>query len=714
MTAQSHGTSDGAAVRSAADENPRPRRKWLWGLGVVVILIAVALLLAPGAVARHLEAEGYALQDESGRTFQLRADEISLGWLSPVRIEGLSLHEGDWTPDDGVVDPLARRLPLLEAPSVVSRRSFLSLLLNQDRLGRWIVRQPQVNVAVRTGGSNLEDFIEFLIDRRSGDAGSSELAITATDGRIDFYDSRRTTTGGAVVGVAPLGSVQDVDLACDYRAGADREIDFEWTSTVEYGDESRSVSAAAHWTGPRDGLPLITGTGSAAIEFEPLPVRLLQPHVERVLPQLTIDNGRISGRLLVECDVTDARKVIATGQLVTTDVRASTSGANGQIQVYQWDTEEVALHANGTFDPSNDAVTFSEVTVQSTPVTISAAGTVSDVYGESVVDLSGRLQYDVSPLADVLLADYGRHVSIEGLQTRSVRVHGPLADVVDGRPRWDLSRLSVETDVRWSAADVFGVRSEQAILVARLEEGVLTLEPSPVPVSGGQLTARPFVTLFEEDPNVHIPEGPALQGVALSPEMCRLWLKYLSPPMSDATQINGSFSIYCDGGQIPLEKLTGGELRGTLHVHSAELRPGPFAERVIGIVGTIQELISGRPGWSLSGRRRLIGMDDQRIPFVMEKGRVRHENLEFTVAGTPVRTSGSIGFDESLDLVVAVPLPESWLTKNDLRSVIGGEAIQIPVRGTLDRPQFDLLALRELARRAAIRASGGLLRKLLD
>ena len=710
MTAQKPSTENAGG---AADERSPARRTWRWVLAVVVILAAVALVAAPQAIARHLGREGWTLRDGTGRAFQIHAEEVSLAWFSPVRLRSVTIEEGgaDAQTDS---DPLALPIPLMEARSVVSERMLIQLILDRARPGRFLVEDPSIHVAVRTDGSNLEDFILTLQARSRHDDGTSDMAIQASNGRIEFFDSRGTAAGGALRGDALLGAMEDIDLNCSHRVGADREFDLEMTAIFVHEEQRRSVAAAAHWKGPREGLPLITGTGSAALKFDPLPASLIQLPLARAFPQVTIDRGSIAGQLIVDCDLTDAEQVTVTGQFITRDFLAVLSDVDGQGHEYRWDEEELAFHANGRFDSQTDAVTFSEVTVQSTPVTISATGAITDVYGESLVDMSGHLQYDISPLVDSLEADYGTHVHIEGLQAESIRVHGPLAKFEDGRSRWAVSGLTIDADVGWTVADVFGVRSEQASILARLEDGVLSFDPRHVPVSGGRFTASPYVALRDDHPVTHITAGPVLEDVNMSPEMCRLWLKYLSPPLSDATQIHGRFSISCEEGQIPLQNMADGTVRGLLHVHFAEVRPGPFAERVIGIVGTAQQLISGKPGRTLPANQRLIVMDDQRVTFVMDAGRVHHQDLEFTVAGTPVHTSGSIGFDDSLDLLIAIPLPESWLAKDDFRSMFGGEVIQIPVRGTLARPQFDLLALRDLARRIAIRASGGLLRKLLD
>src|SRR5690606_26937266 len=143
------------------------------------------------------------------------------------------------------------------------------------------------------------------------------------------------------------------------------------------------------------------------------------------------------------------------------------------------------------------------------------------------------------------------------------------------------------------------------------------------------------------------------------------------------------------------------------------VRPGPFASQVIGIIGSIRSLIDRRAARD-PDELRLMSVPTQQVPFEMTDRRVRHERMTFVVAGATVHTSGSVGLDESLDLVIEVPLEERWFRNEMLASALGGEVIRIPVRGTLSRPQFELNAVRDLTRRVATGAAGSLLQKLFD
>jgi hypothetical protein len=80
----------------------------------------------------------------------------------------------------------------------------------------------------------------------------------------------------------------------------------------------------------------------------------------------------------------------------------------------------------------------------------------------------------------------------------------------------------------------------------------------------------------------------------------------------------------------------------------------------------------------------------------MVEGRVYHRNLQFQVSGVTVHTHGSVGLDESLALMVEVPVQEAWLKNLPALANLQGQNLQFPVSGTVGRPKVDLRGLKQL------------------
>ena len=106
-------------------------------------------------------------------------------------------------------------------------------------------------------------------------------------------------------------------------------------------------------------------------------------------------------------------------------------------------------------------------------------------------------------------------------------------------------------------------------------------------------------------------------------------------------------------------------------------------------------------------------LDPQAVQFQVVDGRVHHDRIEYRSGDTIVATTGSVGFDESLDLMLEVPLQEKWLGRNGPLSSLKGQVLRLPVGGTLKQPRIDLQPLTELNHRIATGTAEGLLQRLL-
>jgi hypothetical protein len=169
--------------------------------------------------------------------------------------------------------------------------------------------------------------------------------------------------------------------------------------------------------------------------------------------------------------------------------------------------------------------------------------------------------------------------------------------------------------------------------------------------------------------------------VQLDQAACRSALKYVVPILASVTQSQGEISVLIDGCRIPAGDWNHAEIAGRIIVHSAAVRPGPLVQELASLVATDPSLVHIEP--------------ESTIQFRMTGGRIYHQGLALQFPDVTMRTYGSVGLDDSLKLMVETSLPLSWLPSNAVTDAIRGQRIQIPVGGTLQRPQPDM---GELAR----------------
>ena len=89
--------------------------------------------------------------------------------------------------------------------------------------------------------------------------------------------------------------------------------------------------------------------------------------------------------------------------------------------------------------------------------------------------------------------------------------------------------------------------------------------------------------------------------------------------------------------------------------------------------------------------------------------RVSHQGLTMTAGDVTIRTSGSVGLDESLAIMAEVPVRDEWVADKKYLSSLRGTVIQIPMQGTLSKPRLDNRMLRELSARMVGGAARGVL-----
>jgi hypothetical protein len=272
----------------------------------------------------------------------------------------------------------------------------------------------------------------------------------------------------------------------------------------------------------------------------------------------------------------------------------------------------------------------------------------------------------------------------------------------------------------WSGANLYGLPVGAGRLAAVLGDGVVQIEPLSLSVGEGRLTAAPQVRLDPTPAELTIPPGPVITNVRISPEVGEAMLKYVAPVLAGATQSEGLFSLQLEGARVPLGEPRRADSGGTLTVHSVRVVPGPLASQWIGLAKQIEAIARRRDPAGLTTKPQvtLLAIRDQGVNFRVVDGRVHHQSMEFQMGDVTMRSQGSVGFDETIALTLQVPVPDAWIADQPLLAGFKGQVLQVPISGTLSRPQMDARAIASLSQQllqgAAQQAIGGELNKALD
>jgi len=291
--------------------------------------------------------------------------------------------------------------------------------------------------------------------------------------------------------------------------------------------------------------------------------------------------------------------------------------------------------------------------------------------GEPVVSID-RFQGD-RPLWRLLFApgDLGRfEIQRPRVAVVATEQGTNLREVFAGQapPRVDtdeLPEVSVEVAVSDGGLSFLGRGAAEPWSVEGMDV-VLGYRSSAASSSGGpELVVEP-VRVFDRTP--------------ITPQMCDDLLKYIAPVLAQATDVSGQVSIDLDAWCVPLADLQQGQGAGRMTIHAIQVDAGPLVRQLADALG-------------LPASVRLV--DNSVVEFQMADGRVDHRGLKFGLPNVSVATHGSVGLDQSLDLVAEITLAADLTADRSgpVVDFIKGKTLAVPIRGTLRRPRVDVAGL---------------------
>ena len=416
----------------------------------------------------------------------------------------------------------------------------------------------------------------------------------------------------------------------------------------------------------------------------------------------TWPRGEAVGQLQMK---SDAKQLQADFTINTTDlqlVRASTrSGAvYGQPEV-AWSEPQLQIAGKAIYDHVTDRAQLESLQVQGKTLRLSGSAGVDKLRTEGLLRANGILDYDPTELAQLVEAYFGPEVKLQGDRQVRFQAAGKLFDDEQhaSQTHWS-QRWNVTVDAGWSAASIHGLSLSGGRLRGKLCDGQLQIAPLDIAVGQGRLTANPRAILAPQPQLFFLPKGPLVSRVAISPQVSETMLKYVAPILAGATRTQGEFSIDLDGTQVPLNDPQKTRLAGRLAVHHLRIAPGPMFGEVAALVGQIEALTKRKQfvqAATSSRPPKALTMTNRLIEFQVVDGRVYHRNLEFLVDDVPVRSHGSVGFDQSLALVIEIPIQDKWVEHEKLLRSLSGKSLQVPIRGTFQKPYVDERAVADLS-----------------
>lgn len=377
----------------------------------------------------------------------------------------------------------------------------------------------------------------------------------------------------------------------------------------------------------------------------------------------------------------------------------------------------VASIAGVNGGPSTYAIDLRDAKVKSASVDGSFGGQIADVATMRGVRLSGGIDYDLEKITPMLWPSLGDGIRLVGRDRATFRIETNESAPADAAL---IARLRGTVAAPWESADLFGLAVGSGRLSAALDAGVVRMNPLDIAIGGGRLTAEAAATLDPKPSVLNLKPGPLLTDVGMSQEVNERLLKYIAPILADATRIDGRFSLTMRELALPLDPppTTGppsGRAAGLLTIQRVRVTPGPTTAEWVTLIRQIEGLL--RDGVESVVQPKdsvLVAIDDANVEFQMVDGRIYHRGLSFYVGDALVQSSGSVGVDETLNLVLTIPILDKWVDRRpQYLSAMRGQALRVPVQGTFSKPRVNKDAFKQLSQQLLQSAGQGLLEGLL-
>lgn len=670
-------TAENPAAEPKGDKvsapKPRTRRRWWLLLGLLVAGVAGL----PTLIARTELRNVLLPWLQPGLPEGTRIDSAELGWTSPIVLRGIAL------PDHS-------RQPMLGIEELRIERTLWELLRDPSHIGTLLIRGPELTVVIRADGSNVQDVWNGLHVTTDGES-TTAFGVRIESGRLIVREESgqelsRWENLQATYDRKPEESKHLVTLAATDAMGGKVEGRGEWI-------ESRSEAT-------------LVGPGLVRLAVEKLPLDGLRPLLASALDGAAVA-GDVTALLEAGWDELSMQGGEAELSLVVPSLQAAWQQPGQAPQTLS--TKDARLQLRAKYDGTQDILTLHDSTFDSEWAKGSVRGTLSDLRGECLCEIGGDLSYPLTPWLATLSPEVRQNIRVEGLETRRFALAGPL---LPGAATPDGS-LRLETEVVWSNVAAYGVASQNARWTAAVGDGRVRINPIDVPVSGGRVVTVPELKFAGPALSLQSAGATLIENVVFTEELCRGWMRFLSPFMANVTTVDGRFSLALNAGEYSLADIGRSGLSGTLTIHDSQVGPGPLTQQVMGPIHQIRAIAERRPEIATKEREWLT-IRGQQVPFVVRDGRVYHSQLAMQIGQVELASSGSVGLDDSLDLLLVVRLPDKWFENRPVLAAMRRDGLRLPVRGTLQRPQVDANALREFLRSAGTQGLDGLLKKLLD
>lgn len=418
----------------------------------------------------------------------------------------------------------------------------------------------------------------------------------------------------------------------------------------------------------------------------------------------------LSGQLKLDGDI----KQSASG------FQFAASGGITQFEVGEGDgavrEDRVDVLLDASIDPKQKTILLGRNRLSSGLLNAELAGRIEQYDSDAVAELDGEYSTQwpaICKLIDELSPGTGKLVSMQGTSRSKISLKGPLNRQGDTPAYRGASGAAAVT---WDSADIVGIQLSKAQIDMKIDKGELAIAPTTIGAAQGRVNLASRYDIAAS--TLRIPGRVAtLDGVKFTPELSRELLSRINPVFYHVVSAEGAVNLTINDLELPLaeDSKVGGAGNGKLELKNAKIEPG-------GLLGELVKL-----GLAVTTGEK-IAVTLEGADFEVHDGRIHYQNFAMVFPYEfDLRFRGSVGFDNTLDLVVSVPVRPELLQRLGVKGpvaqyaeVLTGSRIDIPIAGTRENPKLELskvatdALIKEAIKRTTEKGAGEAIKGLTD
>lgn len=335
--------------------------------------------------------------------------------------------------------------------------------------------------------------------------------------------------------------------------------------------------------------------------------------------------------------------------------------------------DHVKLTADLKRSPDGKLLTIEKIQLNSTPLSVSAAGNLNQADNQNKLDATGSINLDLKMLSPYLEKIAGpQQITITGQGDNPFKLK-----MVSGGQRWadSLKKTDFTGAIRADSIDAFGLgisATEIPIRVAN-ESAIAKLAAT---ANGGQLNLQPTLNLQKEPYTLTLPQDTyILKDVEITDIMAERLMSKIHPVFQGSVQAEGHVDLYMQHFNWPLDDKHRDktDFAGTLRLKGVRINSTKLLTGLLALVGV---------------RGNEMDFGDLDIDFVARNGRIETSPIRLEIDGYPIEMHGSVGFDKSLDYIAKLQITPK-LVGDKAYAYLEGVTIDVPIHGNSSNPDID-------------------------